>query len=301
MSQITDVKKFLKAFNPGTVAIKNTTLHSNGKTNMVKDTIDNVLYWNARQHDAYFVVNPGGSLEKDINKLVACFVDLDAGRDSKGKYFSGATLKTRKLKMLNALSMFPLAPSYIVETRNGFQIYWLLKNHSKTAHRLNRWNTVQQTIHQFFAKFGADKRVVKCNQIMRLPHTDWHKKWEKKPAYAVTIRSSHPSRKYKLEDFKYELRLEAPTGGFVTATTGTGDWSYNRVAKVVGKHTKNKVQSTAQSYGGPIPKDADQGVLIEVIGFLKDVNFFLYGKGSRFMARQATTLANKLTSEFGVS
>lgn len=300
MTQFNDVKKFLKAFNPGMVSIKNTILYSSGKTHMGKSDLQDVLHLNTLGNDAYFVVNPGGSLERDINKLVACFVDLDAGRDSKGHYFSGATLKSRKVKMLNALSMFPLAASYVVETRNGYQAYWLLKNCSKTAHRLNRWNTVQQTIHQFFARFGADKRVVKCNQIMRLPYTMWHKKWEKKPAYPVTVIASHPSRKYKLEDFKYEWRRDAPVGGFVTPETNKV-WSYNRATKVMDKHTKNKVVITAQSYGGAIPKNADHRVLVEVIGFLKDVNYFLYGKGSRFMATQATTLANKLTSEFGVS
>jgi hypothetical protein len=204
--------------------------------------------------------------------------------------------------MQNAISMFPLAPSYVVETRNGFQVYWLLSNHKKDGHRLNRWNTVQQTIHQFFARFGADKRVVKCNQIMRLPCTTWYKKWEGKPEFYVKIKSANPSRKYKLDAFKYEWRLNAPTGGFVMATTGTGDWSYNRVATIRKSIPKNKATvAIAQRNWNKIPKDTDQSVLIEVIGFLKDVNYFLYGKGSRFMAKQATTLANKITSEFGVS
>lgn len=46
---------------------------------MKVDTLENVLYYNTTGSDAYFVVNPGGTKEGDIKKLVAVFTDLMRG------------------------------------------------------------------------------------------------------------------------------------------------------------------------------------------------------------------------------
>src|SRR5690349_18051908 len=53
----------------------------------------------ALKKDSYFIVNPGGTKAKDIKAPVACYIDLDAGRDSKKQYLSEKKVAEKKDQM----------------------------------------------------------------------------------------------------------------------------------------------------------------------------------------------------------
>jgi hypothetical protein len=145
--------------------------------------LQNVLALNAMGHDAYFIITKRLPIEA-IDNVSCCFVDLDAGRDSKKKYFSESIVISKKSKMLELIDSCPVYPHYIVETRNGYQLYWIITEYKINKNTLQYWNTVQYAIKDYF-KPWADLKVGKINQIMRLPCTWWYKKSENKTKYYV--------------------------------------------------------------------------------------------------------------------
>ncbi|WP_368780799.1 DNA-primase RepB domain-containing protein [Alicyclobacillus fastidiosus] len=69
---------------------------------------------------------------------------------------------------LSELRQFPLKPSYVVETRNGLHVYWVL----------NAGATVEQfkeCQRRLIAHFGADPKVKNPARLLRVPGTYWCK------------------------------------------------------------------------------------------------------------------------------
>ena len=81
------------------------------------------LKWLNNDHDKdiYFIPNGGGTANAKIDRINAVFGDWDAGKDEKGDYFSLEIVKQKKATFLATLEAFPLVPTYVVDTRNGYQ------------------------------------------------------------------------------------------------------------------------------------------------------------------------------------
>lgn len=92
-------------------------------------------------YGVYFVVNSGGQKTDSIKRVNAHFIDMDFGKvpkiingelfkDSKGKivyeYRNKEEIDKYKIAFLKKLENFKLIPNAIVETKNGFHVYWLL-------------------------------------------------------------------------------------------------------------------------------------------------------------------------------
>ena len=118
--------------------------------------------------ELHFIPNSGGSKDKDITRFNACFIDLDCGRDADGNYFNTDKVNDYKKKMMRKLSSFTPACSAIVETRNGVQCYWFLKDNITEE----QWRKVERYL---IKVFDADKQVKSPANQMRLPCTVWLK------------------------------------------------------------------------------------------------------------------------------
>jgi hypothetical protein len=154
---------------------------------MNKIELDPLLCLNQFGYDAYYYISPQ-STGDNVDYATAYFSDLDAGRDSRKKYFSKKIVASKKRDMLKLINTSPLKPHYIVETRNGFQLYWCInKLNLKSTNNRNTWNYTQSCINKFFEKY-ADSRVTKINQILRLPETTWFKKEESKETFNCIIK-----------------------------------------------------------------------------------------------------------------
>lgn len=178
---------------------------------MIRTSLDNVLRLGiSEKEDVYFYVNPGGTKEHEIQSTHCCFVDLDAGRDSNHKYFSNNKVALKKEKMLALIKKCPVQPHYIIETRNGYQVYWCtLPNDMTNISKKKTWNATQYYIKQYFKEF-ADPRVGKVNQIMRLPYTIWYKKDERKEPFFVDFyRTPKNFRSYTLSKLYYTFKAES--------------------------------------------------------------------------------------------
>jgi len=150
--------------------------------------------------DAYFYVN-GGRKQYAISRIRACFVDMDAGRDDKGSYFKPSIVMQKKKEFLKKINSFPVVPSWVVDTRNGYQCYWILDHNANSPHK-TYWNGIQKKLVNYFE---GDARAIKINQIYRIPYTWWRKGWEGKQPYFTSILSGSTGNPVNIEQLKEAL------------------------------------------------------------------------------------------------
>jgi hypothetical protein len=150
--------------------------------------------------DAYFYVN-GGRKQYAISRIRACFVDMDAGRDDNGSYFKPSIVMQKKKEFLSKINSFPVKPSWVVDTRNGYQCYWILDHNANSPHK-TYWNGIQKKLVNYFE---GDARAIKINQIYRIPYTWWRKGWEGKQSYFTSILSGSTGNPINIEHLKQAL------------------------------------------------------------------------------------------------
>lgn len=163
-------------------------------------TIEDVLEANSKGSDAYFYVN-GGRKQYAINQIVACFCDMDAGRDDEGKYFKPSVVMKHKERFLKKINNFPVPPSWVVDTRNGYQCYWILAAEDRNVNKTT-WKGVQKKLANHF---GGDPLAIKINQIYRVPYTWWRKGWEGKAPYFTSILPGSDGHTVRFNDLKNAL------------------------------------------------------------------------------------------------
>jgi len=158
--------------------------HVSGKTwknkpSTYADAKDKLAWRNRLGDDVYFIVNSGGTTNDDIAKINSVFIDWDVGRDAEGWYLPLAVVEERKKAFREWLARFPLKPTFIVETRNGYQVYWLISDCNK-----DEFVEIQKRL---IAYFGSDKKVCNPNRVMRLPGYYWHKRKSGYPPFFVRV------------------------------------------------------------------------------------------------------------------
>lgn len=167
--------------------------------------LDEVMRANVRDNsDAYFYVN-GGRKKDSISFVRACYIDLDAGRDQNGQYFRPKEVLQAKKKYMAMLENFKVRPSWIIDTRNGYQVYWVLcDNDHRMGLTVNTkyWNGIQKKLANYF---NADIRAMKINQIFRVPFSWWRKPWEGKKSYFSTPIEGYNGEKVSIVDLQEAL------------------------------------------------------------------------------------------------
>lgn len=242
--------KFINSFNGQQIYCYNgnprkkisSMAHTNNLTTAVQANLDN-------NSDVYFYVN-GGRKQYAINEVRACFVDIDAGRDSSGNYLSSKEVMAKKREFLDKINNFPVKPSWVVDTRNGYQVYWILDAVSRQSLNKTRWNGIQKKLVNYF---GGDARAIKINQIYRVPYTWWRKCWEKKAPYYSTILQGSSGQTINVKDL-----IEALTGQPATVTivpNATSDAWFEQW---------RKTYKNSDITGIPVTVDAAQKILNEL-------------------------------------
>ena len=104
-------------------------------------------------------------------------LDFDLKAES-GKHYKGQELSDKKESLLDKIkSKLPLEPDYIIESRNGFHVYYLI-NPSERKIGSEEWSSIEIGIFDYVKaniSNNVDHAVKKSNQIMRLPYS-FHKK-----------------------------------------------------------------------------------------------------------------------------
>jgi hypothetical protein len=198
--------------------------------------------------DVYFYVN-GGRKQYAINQVRACFVDIDAGRDSSGNYLPSKEVMKFKQSALDKINNFPVKPSWVVDTRNGYQIYWILDKDSRYINKLN-WNGIQKKLVNYF---GGDARAIKINQIYRVPYTWWRKCWEKKASYYSTILKGSTGEAIDVQELISALNGQPATVSIVPNATSDAWFEQWR-----------KTYKKSDTTGLPVTVDAAAKILNEL-------------------------------------
>jgi len=164
----------------------------------------------------YFVVNSGGHEKKSIKRINAHFIDMDFGKvpklingevfkDPDGKtvyeYRSKTEIEKYKITFLKKLETFILSPNVIVETKNGFHVYWLLD--LDKPQNLDVFTPLQEKLICYFSaceerKEHADISVKDINRVLRLINYK-HLKNPDEPFYIKCI-YLNTNKKYTQED-----------------------------------------------------------------------------------------------------
>lgn len=202
--------RFLSSFNQSHIYCYNgnprkkisSMSHTNDLNEAIAANVDN-------NSDVYFYVN-GGRKMYAIKEFTCCFCDMDAGRDNEGKYFKPAIVIQKKREFLDRINKFPVKPSWVVDTRNGYQCYWLFDDQSRKMIGSNKtfWNGLQKKLVNYF---DGDPRAIKPNQIYRVPYTWWRKGWEKKAPYFTSILPGSDGRKINVTELKSALTGQPAT------------------------------------------------------------------------------------------
>ena len=123
-------------------------------------------------------------LDENVGIYNALFLDLDGGKKAE-----------QKAKLL----AYPIRPSYVVESKNGFHPYWFVY----VGINEQEWRIGMKRLIQFF---GADKAACNPSRLMRLPFT-WHTKTDDKFFTKVEVWSA---KRYEWQEVLVPLPPEKP-------------------------------------------------------------------------------------------
>ena len=245
-------EQFLNSFNLNAGHIFCYNGDPRRKISSMKHTNDLVEVRNANENsnsDAYFYVN-GGRKQYAINTISCCFVDIDAGRDDAGNYLPSKEVMKFKQSSLDKINNFRVKPSWVVDTRNGYQIYWILDDQSRTLVNQTTWNGIQKKLVNYF---GGDARAIKINQIYRVPYTWWRKCWEKKASYFTSILTGSTGRSINVQDLIFALNGQPATVTIVPNATSDAWFEQWR-----------KTYKKSDATGLPVTVDAAAKILNEL-------------------------------------
>jgi len=203
-------QRFLNSFNQNHIFIYNGNPRKKISSMSHTNDINEMLEANINNHsDSYFYVN-GGRKVYAIKQFTSCFCDMDAGRDDQGSYFKPSIVMQKKKEFLNKINGFPVQPSWVVDTRNGYQCYWIFDDASRNIVGSNQtfWNGLQKKLVNYF---GGDPRAIKANQIYRVPYTWWRKEWEKKAPYFTSLLNGSTGQPINVADLKSALTGQPAT------------------------------------------------------------------------------------------
>jgi len=292
------VKRFLEKFEPEISDL--TLLYADPSNRMhTEDDIDSLYELNEhQQRDIYFIPNYGGTRINEIEAFNTCFLDLDAGKDTNGQYFSDRKIRRKKKTIFKAIINFEITPNIVVDTRNGYHVYWLLVPTWIDGTRTipNVWNTIQKRLCQHFAPHGSDKKVLKANQILRLPYSWWHKKDIYHRSKGIKEYYCDPtyfrSKRYTLSDLD---RLTSKLSNNEKSRKYHNNWSFDSWSSNKPKTTKKYHNSES------LPEKGDTyGLIRDTTTFLRDVNQVLFRNNMQYMAKEANVLIEKLNHEFNI-
>lgn len=244
-------QRFLSSFNQNHIFCYNGNPRKKISSMSHTGFLDDALTANVDNSDVYFYIN-GGRKMYAINEFTCCFCDMDAGRDNEGKYFKPSIVMQKKKQFLDRINNFPVAPSWVVDTRNGYQCYWIFDDHSRKLVGKNKtyWNGLQKKLVNYF---GGDPRAIKANQIYRVPYTWWRKCWEKKAPYFTSILPGSTGLKIQVEQL--QSALTGQTTNIVIDPAKCSDQWYNGYAKAY---------KQADANGLPVSIDVAQQILREL-------------------------------------
>ncbi|WP_342537601.1 hypothetical protein MKY15_11670 [Sporosarcina sp. FSL K6-1540] len=146
-------------------------------------------------------------------KINAQFVDIDAPKELR---LNAELLRLWKRETKHRILNFGLRPAIVVETKNGYHVYWLLDNG-----QYNSFKYIQMQLVQYF---NGDKNCINESRVLRLPYFK-HLKNINEP-FMVKPQFSELKNRYTQEEMKNALpELEEDILKKILRETGEFDLS----------------------------------------------------------------------------
>lgn len=143
-----------------------------------KNNIEGLVDLNRSGAGIYFTPNPckGGRMENNVSDLRWLYVDIDGG-DKDGQY--------------DRVAFAPLAPTAVVESKNGLHLYFKLKGQCTVAN----WKIACEGLREYF---GGDEAISSTNEVLRVPGFD-HLKNPAEP-FRVRLDRYDPAITYSVDE-----------------------------------------------------------------------------------------------------
>ena len=175
--------------------------------------------------------NEGGKKDS-IKHVTTLCADLDYGSEG---HKTESKSETRE-EALQAIDSFLIQPSIVVDSGNGFHIYWLLVE----TYELESPDYVESIQKAIIAQMGCDPGTQDITRILRLPETNNLKNPENpKPVKVVRF---NPEKRYNLEEFARllpEIKKEKAT----RKKEHSSDYEYEKIDRIIeGKLLKKAPQ-----------------------------------------------------------
>ena len=144
--------------------LKNNGMFASTKPDKAKD----LWFTPNRVADAEFRNGRKKAAAKEISIYNDWFLDIDAGKDDNNNYYDLAEVERRKKDMLAVIALLP-EPTAIVETRNGYHIYWSCYG----VKDLDTWTAVESKLIELVTI--ADPHARDVARLLRVPYSTWRK------------------------------------------------------------------------------------------------------------------------------
>lgn len=144
------------------------------------------------------------------------FVDIDAPKDIRHDI---TLIKSWKQTTKRRILSFTLRPSIVIETKNGYHVYWLLEDGN---HKMFKHIQLQLVNH-----FDGDAMCVNVSRLLRLPYL-LHMKNPKKP-FLVKLHIKEKQNRYTQEELKSALP-ELPEEILQKLSTSTSENAYINIS-----------------------------------------------------------------------
>lgn len=141
------------------------TKNQNGYAMIKRDTPN-------KNDDQYFHPNAVDAQrkvsKKDVSECTTCYLDFDAGTNPfNGRYYPMTEVSKRKKDMLKVICSFP-DPTAVVETRNGFHVYYAIDPISQKD-----WQALQNVL--IDTARISDPACKDAARLLRIPESKWVK------------------------------------------------------------------------------------------------------------------------------
>ena len=163
------------------------------------------------QQNLYYAVNDfpifgNGYIDRKQNRVQrfnAFYTDIDLKNDQ-GEHLNNSELTKEKQETYTKLLGLNCPPSAIVESRNGFHVYWIIAKTDRQDCIPMRWRRLEQCIYSYVynnISSGADSKATDATRVLRLPNS-YHVKADSSNPFLVRVKYlSRPYTLMELESF----------------------------------------------------------------------------------------------------
>lgn len=135
--------------------------------------------------------------KEDCYSIGSVYIDIDYGKEGhkKNSYFRSAK------DVLDFLGRAKLGESIVVDSGNGFHLYWLLNKH---IHLNSDTTTDIEHLNKQFAEICGGDSAYDISRIFRIPYTN---NLKNNPPRQTSIVRADYSKRYDLEELKNHIKM----------------------------------------------------------------------------------------------